>query len=285
MHSVLRDVSLRLNLGDRIVVFGREGSGKSTLLRLLTGVLPPTSGRVMVNERSPLADPHLSAGYVSSEESEPRHDTVNEVLHAFGATHQLNNLPARIGAVSEALGLTALLYRPAATLSTAERLRVNLARAALAPTPLVLLDDVADQLGVPFIQQMVQTILADRTVIVASRVPAVVDELGWPVALLHQGTLREPIALANLAKQVACPCTVDVWVEGVRYDLLRQLKQQAGVLDVRLLPCTDFSGQRLQVQLRSNRYLPAVYDTISRAPLVRVEETPLSLSDLLRHLN
>lgn len=43
------DVSLRLRRGEILGLIGPNGSGKSTLINVITGVLPPTSGRVTVD--------------------------------------------------------------------------------------------------------------------------------------------------------------------------------------------------------------------------------------------
>lgn len=45
-RPVLRDVSLRVEPGQRLVIRGAAGSGKSTLLRLITGALRPGAGQV-----------------------------------------------------------------------------------------------------------------------------------------------------------------------------------------------------------------------------------------------
>jgi peptide/nickel transport system ATP-binding protein len=46
-RPVLRDVSLHLPKGQTLAVVGESGSGKSTLARVITGLLPPTAGRVL----------------------------------------------------------------------------------------------------------------------------------------------------------------------------------------------------------------------------------------------
>ncbi|QND18772.1 ABC transporter ATP-binding protein (plasmid) [Rhizobium leguminosarum bv. trifolii] len=47
--KVLHDVSLHVPKGQTLAVVGESGSGKSTLARVITGLLPPSSGRVVFN--------------------------------------------------------------------------------------------------------------------------------------------------------------------------------------------------------------------------------------------
>ena len=48
---MLRDVSFQLPLGAVLGVVGRNGAGKSTLLRIVSGLMTPSRGRVLWNER------------------------------------------------------------------------------------------------------------------------------------------------------------------------------------------------------------------------------------------
>ena len=43
--QALRDVNIRINEGEIVTLIGANGAGKSTTLNILTGYLPPTSGR------------------------------------------------------------------------------------------------------------------------------------------------------------------------------------------------------------------------------------------------
>jgi ABC-type polysaccharide/polyol phosphate transport system ATPase subunit len=47
----LKDVSLRIDEGERVGVIGHNGAGKSTLLKTLAGIYPPTRGRRVVEGR------------------------------------------------------------------------------------------------------------------------------------------------------------------------------------------------------------------------------------------
>ncbi len=60
---VLDNISLEIPDGEIVCVVGPSGSGKSTLLRLMMGLLPPTSGSVLYNDR-PLQGVNLRAAMV-----------------------------------------------------------------------------------------------------------------------------------------------------------------------------------------------------------------------------
>lgn len=49
---VLKDVSIKINTKDRLLIQGASGSGKTSLLKLIAGVISPTNGSVFVNDKS-----------------------------------------------------------------------------------------------------------------------------------------------------------------------------------------------------------------------------------------
>ena len=50
-HYALRDVSVKIAAGEKLAIVGRTGSGKSTMVKLLTRLIEPTAGRVMLDGR------------------------------------------------------------------------------------------------------------------------------------------------------------------------------------------------------------------------------------------
>ena len=284
-HSVLHDVTFSLDGSDQGVLFGETGAGKSTLFRLMAGAIKPSRGTIKINGQKPQAIPHLAAGYVSPEESEPKSESVQQVLFAFTKQHDISSAPARISEVLEILSISHLASRLVNTLSSTERLRVNIARAALSKAPIILLDDVLDQLGAREVKRIISTVFSGRAVLIATRSVQDAEAMNVPIAILHKGKIVHFGHQQEIAGKATCPRTVNAWVEGLRYDLLRSIKALPGVLEVRLVPTDQFEGQRLKVVVQSSRYLPGLYDLVSQAPLIKIEEEPASLREILTSLD
>ena len=56
-NHVLRGVNYHVHQGEKIVIVGPSGSGKSTFLRMVSGVLKPDSGEILIDERAVYENP------------------------------------------------------------------------------------------------------------------------------------------------------------------------------------------------------------------------------------
>lgn len=169
-------------------------------------------------------------------------------------------------------------------LSTTQRLDHELSYAAASDAPLILLDDVADAIGVQPLKAWLWKSFQHRTVVITTRDPQVAQALGLPILLLHRGSLAASGTLGELASRLSAPRSLDAWIEGIRYDIFREIKKHPGVASVRLEVDGRYKGQRLRIMLKSARFLPALYDLVSRVPLIRIEEVPVRLEDVLKKL-
>lgn len=136
-------VSCTLAAGEVLHVRGPNGSGKSSLLRILAGLAAAESGDVLWCGTDTRA---LGAEYAAALQYVGHHDGVKLDLTAREnlAFHQALNGDTVAGAVDAALatvGLGATATLPARRLSAGQRRRLALARLALAPVPLWLLDE------------------------------------------------------------------------------------------------------------------------------------------------
>ncbi len=148
-RAVLSELDLSISRGRLMAVVGRSGSGKTTLLHLLSGLVRPSAGDVIVSgtaldERSRTALADLRRRTIAVVTQEPGlvpHLSAREnVLLGLG----LRRNGAHHDGADEALelvGLADLSDRRASTLSAGERQRVAIARALAVKTPLLLADE------------------------------------------------------------------------------------------------------------------------------------------------
>ncbi len=128
--------------GSALLLRGPNGAGKSTLLRALAGLLPVARGSATLDGLALADDPDGWAeriAYAGHLDAIKPQLTAGENLAFWAAL--FGAPPAAVGAALAALALEALADRPAAALSAGQKRRLGLARLALAPRRLWLLDE------------------------------------------------------------------------------------------------------------------------------------------------
>src|SRR5436190_6857057 len=132
--TVLADVSMSLETGDRVAIMGPSGSGKSSLLYALGGLEAPTSGTVLFDGRDPYALPEseLAAfrnntiGFVFQDHCLlPQLSVLENVLvPTLAASSASDNDVERARALIKDVGLADRIDHRPAQLSGGERQRV-----------------------------------------------------------------------------------------------------------------------------------------------------------------
>lgn len=142
-EPILRDLSVQIRTGDCWAVVGPMGSGKTTFLQLLAGQLPAPVGTVTR---------HSAVSFVSFKEESPRFSygdyfyqqryqaTMSDSAPVVRHYLQLTESSEDTGLI-EQLGLAPLLDLSFIKLSNGQTRKVRIAKALLARSPLLLLDN------------------------------------------------------------------------------------------------------------------------------------------------
>jgi ABC-2 type transport system ATP-binding protein len=142
----LRDLSVRVEAGDCLILLGRNGAGKTTALRCMAGVLLPTAGTVKVDGIDAAADPAAVRGRVGLMPEVPglyERMSARAYLDHFGAIYDLEPSlrRSRIEELLELFDLSDAGDRWLGTFSKGMRQKVALIRATLHRPRLVLADE------------------------------------------------------------------------------------------------------------------------------------------------
>ena len=149
--EILREVTITVGRGEFLTVIGPNGAGKSTLLRCLDGILEPTTGVILMDDRllADYGDRELArtVSYVPQPDAGSLDFTVRSFVEMgrypyLGAWAALSE--ADVVAVDEAMRLTEvaeLANRTMTSLSGGERQRASIAAALAQGGSIVLLDE------------------------------------------------------------------------------------------------------------------------------------------------
>ena len=159
--KVLENIDLAVHEGEMLALLGQSGSGKSTILRCLTGLIEPTSGRVLSNGQ-PLRGINRDASVVFQTFALYPWLTVQENV-AVGLMARRVSRVERDTAVDRAIELIGLGNYHAAyprELSGGMRQRVGIARALVSQPKLLCLDEAFSALDVLTAENLRQELIS-----------------------------------------------------------------------------------------------------------------------------
>lgn len=180
--AILKSISLHIPSKSRIVVRGESSSGKSSLLRLISGVIKPTSGQVIVNNhalKSINLNHYRSHLGMSLSEETPFIGTIRENI-TFGnpnisdeAIYQaLDNVGLSEFIKEQEDGLQTILHPEGRQMSYTTSKKIILARAIVMQPQVLILEDPLDQFSVEETTKIINYLTSDQhpwTLIAVSR--------------------------------------------------------------------------------------------------------------------
>lgn len=178
--AALRGITADFAPGKLYVILGENGAGKSTLLRIITGLLAPTRGKLMVLGSESLCDVAMRFGYMGHAPLLYDEMDAMENLRYFAGLYGIHDDGVCSAALSR-VGLDPMLKRRVGQYSQGMRQRTSLARAILHDPELILLDEPFSNVDVASARDM-------------SRLLGTMRDHGKTVFVVtHQAPVMEPV--------------------------------------------------------------------------------------------
>ncbi len=205
----LDDIDLSFNEGELVILKGVSGSGKSTILSLIAGLLKPTSGDVLVDNKhiSKLPD-HFCSQY--------RRDNIGFIFQKYNLIPTLSvkdnillplvplnldedDLYAKLEAVTQMFSIEHKKEIIVKNLSGGEQQRTAIARANVNNPKIILADEptanLDEKLSKEFIQILKELKSLKKTIIVATHDPLFFDlDFVDRIIEIHNGKLDRKVA-------------------------------------------------------------------------------------------
>ena len=203
LHYALKGVSMKIYQGETVGIIGTNGSGKSTILKIITGVLNPTSGRVLVNGRiSALLE--LGAGF-NMEYNGIENVYLNGTMTGFSE----KEIEAKLPEILSFADIGDYVYQPVKTYSSGMFVRLAFA-VAINIEPEILIVDEALSVGDVFFQAKCYHKFEEfkkmgKTIVFVSHDLSSISKYCDRVYLLNQGNILgegSPKAMIDTYKRV-----------------------------------------------------------------------------------
>ena len=202
-EPVLRDVSFRVEPGQRVAIVGATGAGKSTIASLLLRFYDVQEGRITIDGVDirdmdvaslrarfglVLQDVHLFSGTIASNirlgHEAIDDDAVRRAVSAVNADVFVDRLPR---------GLATPVAERGATLSVGQKQLLSFARALAFDPPVLILDEATSSIDTEtelLIREALQVVMRGRTTIAIAHRLSTIQGMDC-ILVLHKGQLRE----------------------------------------------------------------------------------------------
>ena len=182
--NILKDVSLTINQGEKIIIDGENGSGKTTLIRILSGLLEPTSGAFFINDNTfrkiDLKQFRSQIGTIIHGET-PFEGTIQENISFNDANISFEDLKWAISGVqlndylkTLPQGLDTKIFPEGRQLSSSNAQKILLVRSMVHKPKILFYEDPTDTMDETVANQIIDFITDKKnkwTVVVSSKNP------------------------------------------------------------------------------------------------------------------
>jgi len=216
--EALSSMTMSLNEGEVLGLFGHNGAGKTTMMKLILGVISPSHGNVEVMGMAPDSKEawhcRRKIGYLPENVSFYEQLTGLEVLTYFAKLKGFAKQTAKKQAIDllEQVGITHAMKRQVKTYSKGMRQRLGLAQAFIGEPKLLLLDEPTvglDPIATRDFYKTVDQLKSNgSSIILCSHVLPGVEQHIDRAMILSSGKLLAMGTLSELRQQAALPVVI-----------------------------------------------------------------------------
>ena len=198
--QALKDLSFVIEKGKALGLLGRNGAGKTTAIRILLGILPSDTGKILVDNKK-LSFDENAFGYLTEERGLYLKYTVKSQLMHFASLYGMKKKKAlsSIEYWLEKFEISEYLNKKVETLSKGNKQKIQLIVAVMHDPEVIILDEPfsgLDPVNVELFKTVIRELLSKgKTLIFSSHRMADVEEFCDDIIMLKKG---ETILQGNL---------------------------------------------------------------------------------------
>lgn len=194
-YEALKGITFKAKQGEIVGLLGPNGAGKTTTMRILTGYMPPTSGRVTIDGLDIVNDSaavRARVGYMPERVPIYPDMTVESYVAFWARLRGVSNVRERVGVALERVHLQDRRRSLVRNLSKGMKQRLGLAQALVHEPQVIILDEPTigiDPRQVIEVRDAVRELGRDHTVIFSTHILSEAEQVCDRVVILNRGEI------------------------------------------------------------------------------------------------
>lgn len=240
--TAVNDVSFRVAEGEIFALLGPNGAGKSTLIRMMTTLIPITTGHARIAGYDVVKEPDQARrmiGVIPQALTSDLDLTVEENLNIYAKLYDVpaNQRKARVDELLALVDLTKWRGAQTKTLSGGMRRRLEIARGLVHSPKIFFLDEPTtglDPVSRVAVWEMLTNIKAHHqlTILITTHYMDEADRLCDRIAIVDHGKLVALDTPSNLKASVPGSNVIEAQFENAAKDWLERLHELPGVTSI-----------------------------------------------------
>lgn len=209
----VNNLTIDIRQGEIFGLLGPNGAGKTTTLRMISTVLKPTSGKLLVAGYDTVEkadEVRRMLGFLSGNTGLYKNLTAREMVEFFGRLYGMpeSELSKRTNQLFEFLDMTEYANTRCDALSSGTVQKVNIARTVIHDPPIMVFDEPTVGLDVMVARTLINFIKnlkeSGKTVVFSTHIMREAERLCDRIGIIHRGELLAVGTLAELLEQTSC---------------------------------------------------------------------------------
>ena len=253
-RAAIDDLNFEIQSGEVVGFLGPNGAGKSTTMKILSGLMPATSGKAVIAGFDVFEKPNevkRRVGYLPETPPVYLEMTVTDYLGFAALINEVakKDVKRLVQEAIEKTGLKDVSSRIIGNLSKGYKQRVGLAQALVYNPPVLILDEPTvglDPVQIIEIRELIKSLRGDHTVILSSHILPEVTATCERVIVINKGRIVAQDSIQSLTARMKQSGMCTMLVKSVSEDGVRAIKSVSGVRNVQV------SGNKLLIELSEN---------------------------------
>lgn len=204
------DISFIANSGEIVGLLGPNGAGKTTLLRIIAGIMEPTNGEVIIDDKTYQKNEielKKRISFLSGNTKLYKDISCYELLKMCGAYYKLpeDTIEKRIEEIVKEFDLSSFVHQRIGNLSTGQMQRVGIARCVLHNPDYYILDEATSGLDIISSEVILNFIKEERKkgkcILYSTHYMEEAENICNRVVMIHHGKVLKIDTPQNIMKE------------------------------------------------------------------------------------